>query len=128
MWVFWQLTLLTLKCFFNPATGAGSLRLGPSTSVVMYLNPLWEIQRQLEHLSDPILTCTCPQSLQLLKPRLKDSHFIFKERKSPLIHSIHFHTPLPNFLKSNFNRKDETQLSGGVLGCITPEADSEAKI
>ena len=108
--------------FFNPATGAGPLRLGPSTSVVMYLDPLWEIQRQLEPLSDPIPTCTCPQSLQMLKPKLKDSHFIFKSFYT------FSHPPSPKFLKSNFNRKDETQLSGGVLGWITLEADSEAKI
>lgn len=57
---------------------------------------------------------------------IKNSDFCLKKVSFPEFLSAHFFSPiiLPYF----FNRKDEAQLPGGILGWVILEADAKARI
>ena len=56
------------QALVHQALGADSLRSGPRTAVVVHLDPLRELWRQLILWPGPTPVCTCPQTPQLLKP------------------------------------------------------------
>lgn len=58
------------QALFSPATGTGTMKLDSNTAVKPALDPLWDLQRQLEFWSGLTHMCTCPQSLWMLHSEL----------------------------------------------------------
>ena len=78
--VCWQLTLVSLRHCLHQATSTDVLKSGPRTTVVVHLDPLWELWRQLTLTWPSPPTCTHPLSPEVLRsdcPSCQSTHRLF---------------------------------------------------